>query len=116
MTVPLLIGLAAGILSGFLGIGGATIIIPALVYVYKTTQHTAQGTAIFALLLPVGLLAVLKYWQAGNVNIKLGLLIALGFFLGAGLGAVLVQGVPDPLVKKIFAVFLMLIALQMLIF
>lgn len=114
MTVPLLIGLTAGILSGFLGIGGATIIIPALVYIYKTTQHTAQGTAIFALLLPVGLLASLKYWQAGNVNIKLGLLIALGFFVGAGLGALWVQGVPETVLKKVFGIFLILVALQII--
>lgn len=116
MTIPLLIGVIAGILSGFLGIGGATIIIPALVYMYKTTQHMAQGTAIFALLLPVGLLASYKYWQAGNVNVRIGLLIALGFFVGAGIGAVMVQGVPEVILRRIFAGFLMLIALQMLFF
>jgi len=114
ITGLILIGIIAGILSGLLGIGGATIIIPALVIIYKMTQHMAQGTALVALLFPVGLLAVIKYWQAGNVNIKFGLFLALGFFLGALLGAIYAQGLAEPILKKIFAIFLILVALQMI--
>jgi len=108
----ILIGLTAGILSGLLGIGGATIIIPALVYLYSCTQHLAQGTAIGALLLPVGLLAAIKYWQTGNLNIPLAALIAVGFLLGAYLGAVFAQPIPDLVLRKIFGFFLLVIALQ----
>jgi uncharacterized membrane protein YfcA len=111
-----LIGLLAGGLSGFLGIGGATIMIPALLFIYHTSQHLAQGTSIAALLLPVGILAVVKYWQNGNVNITFAALIALGFFLGAYLGAVYAQPMPDVILKRLFAGYLIVIALQMLFF
>lgn len=112
----LLIGVVAGGLSGFLGIGGATLLIPALIYIYKTTQHLAQGTSIAALLLPVGLLAAIKYHQAGNINWKFALLMALGFLIGGYLGATFAQPVPDVFLKKIFAVYLLVIAIQMLFF
>lgn len=111
-----LVGVAAGALSGFLGVGGATIMIPALVFIYGTSQHLAQGTSIAALLLPVGILAVVKYWQTGNVNPTFALLIALGFFIGAYFGAAYAQPVPDILLKRLFAGYLLVIALQMLFF
>lgn len=110
----LAIGAVAGTLSGFLGVGGATILIPTLLVIYKSSQHMAQGTSLAALLLPVGLLAVIKYWQTGNVNIKFAALLAAGFFIGAFVGAIFAQPVPDIYLKKIFAAYLLLIALQML--
>jgi hypothetical protein len=112
----IVIGLVAGTLSGFLGVGGATILIPALIYIYKTTQHMAQGTSIAALLLPVGLLAAVKYWQTGNVNIKFALLIAVGFLIGGYIGAVFAQPVADLTLKRLFGVYLLIIALQMIFF
>jgi hypothetical protein len=108
--------LVAGTLSGFLGVGGATILIPALVYIYKTSQHMAQGTSIAALLLPVGLLAAVKYWQTGNVNIKFALLIAVGFLIGGYIGAVFAQPVADLTLKRLFGAYLLIIALQMIFF
>lgn len=110
----LLIGLAAGIMSGLLGIGGATIIVPALVYLYHTTQHVAQGTALGAMLLPVGILAALKYWQAGNLNIKFSLIIALAFLIGGYFGAQIAQPLSEPVLRKIFGLFMLIIALQMI--
>jgi len=112
----LIIGVVAGTLSGFLGIGGATILIPALVLIYKTTQHMAQGTSIAALLLPVGLLAAVKYWQTGNVNIKFAIFIAMGFLIGGYIGAVFAQPVPDLLLRRLFGIYLLIIALQMIFF
>ncbi|HVN67135.1 MAG TPA: sulfite exporter TauE/SafE family protein [Candidatus Sulfotelmatobacter sp.] len=111
-----LIGILAGGLSGFLGIGGATIMIPALILIFNTSQHMAQGTSIAALVLPVGIFAAVKYWQNGNVNITFALLIALGFFLGAYIGAIYAQPVPDIILKRLFAGYLIVIALQMLFF
>ena len=67
-----LIGLFAGILSGFVGVGGGVIVVPALVFVLGLTQHEAQGTSLFVLMMPVVALAVLNYWKAGNVNWKFG--------------------------------------------
>ena len=111
--LSILIGLAAGMSSGFFGIGGAIILIPALVYIFKFSQHLAQGTALAALLLPEGILAVMRYYKAGNVNIKVALFIALGVFIGGFIGAALVQGVPSPALKKIFSVLLLFISIYM---
>ena len=108
----LLIGLAAGILSGLMGVGGAVIMIPALVYFFKVDQHLAQGTALAALLLPVGILAVWKYWQAGNVNIKFALVIAVAFVVGGLIGAIIAQPIPDVMMRRFFGVIILLVALQ----
>jgi hypothetical protein len=110
----LVIGLAAGILSGLLGVGGATIIIPALIYIFNVSQHMAQGTALGAMLLPVGLLAAIKYWQAGNVNVKFAALIAVGFFVGGLIGATLVQPIPDIYLRKFFGIFFLIISIRMI--
>ncbi len=111
-----LIGVAAGTLSGLLGVGGATIMIPALVIIFKLTQHMAQGTSIAALLLPVGALALVKYHQAGNVNWKFALIIALGFLVGGLIGGTLAQPLPELWLKKAFGLYLLIIAVQMLFF
>jgi len=112
----LILGLVAGVTSGFLGIGGATIIIPALVFIFGLTQHQAQGTTLALMVPPIGLLAALKYYYNGNVNLNMAIYICLGFFVGGLLGAMLVDPVPDPILKKIFGGFLFLIALRMIVF
>ena len=76
------IGLFAGILSGFVGVGGGIVIVPALVYALGFTQHQAQGTSLFVLAMPVVLLAVLNYAKTGNVHWKFGLVIAATFVIG----------------------------------
>ncbi len=110
----LLVGLVAGIAGGFLGIGGGTIIIPALVFFAKFTQHQAQGTTLALMIPPIGLLAALKYYQAGNVDIRAAVFICMGFFIGGLLGAWLVLPIPDQLLKKIFGVYLIFIAVNMI--
>lgn len=112
----LVIGLAAGALSGFLGVGGATMIIPALLFIFAMTQHMAQGTSIAALLFPVGALAAYKYWQAGNVNLKFAALLAVGFLIGGYFGALFAQPVSEDLLRKFFALYLIIIAIQLLFF
>jgi len=111
----IILGLAAGIFGGFFGIGGGLIIIPALVYFFKFNQHQAQGTSLAALLLPVGLWAFLKYYKTGNANLTAGLLIAVGFFVGGFLGANFAQPIPDAVLKKIFGVFLIIVAATMFV-
>lgn len=110
-----IIGVVAGISSGFFGIGGAIILIPCLVYIFKFAQHYAQGTALAALLLPVGVFAVIKYYQAGNVNIKIAILIGMGFLIGSFIGAALVQSVPSPLLKRLFGALLLCVSIFMLL-
>jgi len=109
------LGLLAGVCSGFLGIGGGTIIIPILVYFFGLTQHQAQGTTLALMVPPIGLLAALKYYYEGNVNLQIVLFVCLGFFIGGLLGAYLVTPVPDPILKKVFGMFLIGVALKMIL-
>ncbi len=108
-------GLIAGSLSGIFGIGGGTILIPALVFLLGFTQHQAQGTTLAAMIPPIGLLAAWKYWQAGNVKISAAAFICLGFFFGGLVGAMLAQHISAPILKKLFGVFLMFVSLTMIL-
>lgn len=109
----ILIGLLAGILAGSFGVGGGLIIVPALVYILHFNQHLAQGTSLVALLLPVGILAVIKYYQMGNANIKIGLLIGLGLFVGAYIGATFANYLSDDCMRKAFSIFIILAGIKM---
>lgn len=111
----LVLGVAAGILSGIFGIGGATIIVPGLVYLAGLTQHQAQGTTLAIMVFPIGLLAAMRYYQSGNVKLPIVALVCLGFFIGGLLGANFAQNLPGPLLKKMFGVLLLLISLQMIL-
>ena len=73
-----LIGVFAGMMSGFIGIGGGVVMVPALVYIMGLTQHEAQGTSLILMLPPIGILAVMNYYKAGELNIGYGVIIALG--------------------------------------
>ena len=108
------LGLAAGIFSGFLGLGGGAIIIPALVYLFGFSQHQAQGTTLAMMVPPIGLLAAMKYYSSGNVKINIVAIMCLGFFIGGFFGAKFVDKIPDPLLKKIFGGFLFLVSLKMI--
>jgi hypothetical protein len=110
-----ILGTVAGIFGGMFGIGGGTILIPALVYLFGLTQHQAQGTTLAVLVPPIGLLAALRYWQAGNVKLSMAAFICLGFFLGGYLGAHWIQNLPDPMLKKMFGIYLLFIALNMIL-
>lgn len=106
----LLIGLFAGVLSGTFGIGGGIVIVPALLLVAKMSPLTATGTSLGALLLPVGALGAWEFYRNGHVEIKASLLIALGLFAGAWFGARLAHTMGDATLKRVFAVFLVVIA------
>ncbi len=115
MIPYILLGLLAGIFGGVFGIGGATVIIPALVYLGGFSQHSAQGTMIAMMIPPIGLLAAIKYYQSGNVNIKVAMLLAIGFFIGGLIGAILADKISEPVLKKAFGVFLGIIAIKMIL-
>ena len=110
-----LIGLAAGVVSGLFGVGGAIVIIPGLVLVAKLPQHTANGTSLAALLLPVGLLGAMEYYRRGQVNVPYAAIIAAGLFVGALLGAKLAGSVSDVALRRAFGVFLMIVAIRLLV-
>ncbi len=110
----IVLGLVAGVFGGAFGIGGGTILIPALVYLFGLTQHQAQGTTLAIMIPPIGLLAAMRYYQAGNVKLGMAVLICLGFFLGGWIGANFVQSVSGPMLKKLFGVYLLFIAFNMI--
>jgi uncharacterized membrane protein YfcA len=110
-----LIGLAAGMLSGMVGIGGGVVIVPALVFLLGLSQHQAQGTSLFILSLPVLLLAVMNYWRSGNVNWHFGLVIASTFVLGAFLGSKLTLRLPEAWVKLIFGLLMAYVSFQLIL-
>ncbi len=112
----IVIGIAAGMLSGLVGVGGGIIIVPALVYLLAFSQKQAQGTSLAILLLPIGILAVLNYYKNPEVNldVKVVALIAIGFILGSYFGSKLALSIPDVTVKKVFAIFMLLVAIKML--
>lgn len=112
--IIIVIGIAAGLLSGVLGLGGAIIIIPALVFILGYSQQMAQGTTLLMMVLPVGALAAWEYHKAGNINLQAALVMAVAFFISGYFGAKFANYVPQDLLKKAFAVLLILIALKML--
>ncbi|HEX5575950.1 MAG TPA: sulfite exporter TauE/SafE family protein [Gemmatimonadales bacterium] len=111
--VFLAIGVTAGVLSGLFGIGGGVLIIPSLIFFAKFHTKLAIGTSLGAMLLPVGLLGAYAYYQEGNVNVKASLLIGLGLFLGAYVGARLAQTISGTTLQRMFAVFILLMAIRL---
>lgn len=111
----LLLGLITGILSGLFGIGGAIIIIPALVLLFGLSQHMAQGTTLALMVPPIGLLAAWTYYTNDNVDLKIALFICLGFFFGGLIGAKLAIHIPDLMLRRLFGFFLLLVALRLIL-
>ena len=109
-----LIGLAAGILSGMVCVGGGIIIVPALIFILGFSQLQAQGTSLGLLLLPAGILAVLNYYKKGYVDMKIVGIMFVTFVIGGWLGSKISLSLPQDTVKKIFAVVLLLVAGKML--
>jgi uncharacterized protein len=107
------IGIISGLLGGMLGLGGAIVIIPALVMLLGYSQQMAQGTALIMMVLPVGALAAFQYYQKGFVDIKASLIMGAFFFVGGYFGAKFATQIPEMLMKKIFAAVLVLIAIKM---
>jgi uncharacterized membrane protein YfcA len=103
-------------LSGLVGLGGGVIIVPALVYILGFSQHTAQGTSLGILLLPAGIFAVLNYYKKGYIDVKVVLLLFVGFLIGGYLGSKVSLSMPEAVLKKVFACALVLIAAKVLFF
>ena len=110
----LLIGLAAGMLSGLVGVGGGIIVVPALVFALGFTQQQAQGTSLGLLLLPIGIFAVINYYKQGYIDIRVVLIMSVAFIFGAYLGSKFSLSLPEERVKKIFAVILFWAGIKMM--
>jgi len=110
----IILGLAGGVMSGVFGIGGAVIIVPALVFLFGFDQKMAQGTTLAMLLPPVGLLGVWQYYQSGNVNFRAAGILCVGLFVGAYFGGYLANQFSSDTLRKIFGVALLLISIKMI--
>ena len=116
ILIIVLVGIAAGMLGGLVGVGGGIIIVPALVYFLGVSQKDAQGTSLGLIMLPVGILGVLQYYKQGHVDFRIVGILAVGFLIGSFFGSKIALGLPEASVKKIFAVLLIIIAIKMIFF
>ena len=108
--VCVLVGLIVGILVGFMGIGGGVVLVPAMVYLLHMGQHTSQGTSLFMQLPPLGLGALVMYWRKGQVDLRAGMICALGIFLGGYFGSKMAIRLASKDLRELFGVFLIVAA------
>ena len=116
IIILLLIGIFSGALSGLIGIGGGIVIVPCLVFFLAFPQKMAQGTSLGILLLPAGILGVIQYYKQGQIDFKVVAIVAFGFLLGNFFGSKLALSLSDNILKKIFAVVLIIVAIKILFF
>ena len=113
-VLAIVVGLIGGMLGGLIGLGGGFIMVPLFIYLFDMPQHDAQGTSLAVLLPPVGILSVLQYWRAGHVDVPVALWAALGFLAGGYAGGTVAQLLGGVALRRIFAVFLIVAALDLL--
>jgi len=112
--ILIIIGLLAGLLSGLVGVGGGILMIPLLIIFLGLTQHEAQGTALFAMLPPIGILAAINYYKEGFVKWEYAIVIAFTFVIGGYLGSKLSLSLPPQMVRRIFGVIMLLGAIKLI--
>lgn len=111
----IVIGIITGVMAGMLGIGGAIIMVPALVFILGLSQQSAQGTSLAVMLPPIGIIAALNYYKAGHVNLKYALILAVFFIAGSYFGSKISLALPEAILKKIFGFLLLAVAIKMLL-
>lgn len=114
-VILVFIGLLAGLLAGFVGIGGGIVIVPGLIYLAGLTPLMAQGTSLALMLPPIGILAFMEYYKAGNINITYAVIIATTFVVGGYFGGKLAQKVDENLVKFIFGLVMLIVSVKMIL-
>ena len=112
--VLIIIGLMAGILSGFIGVGGGIVMIPLLILFLGLTQFQAQGTALVAMLPPIGILAALNYFKSGYVKWEYAVIIALTFVIGGYFGSKLSLSLNQSTVKRVFGIVMLIVGVEMI--
>ncbi len=114
ILILLVIGLVAGALSGIVGIGGGIVIVPALIYFFKFSQHEAQGTTLALFLLPIGILGAYNYYTEGYIDVKTALIIGSTFIVGSYFGSKVAISLNQETLKKVFGVLILLLSLKMI--
>ena len=114
LIILIIVGILSGMLAGIFGVGGAIIVIPALIFFLGMDQHDAQGTSLAFMLPPVGILATWNYWKEGHVNWKVALVLSLTFVIGAYLGSHISINLSDKLLRKLFGILMIVVAVKMI--
>ncbi|MGY8987978.1 MAG: TSUP family transporter [Flavobacteriales bacterium] len=114
IVILIFIGLAAGLLSGIIGIGGGLIMIPLLILLLGLDQHTAQGTSLAVMLPPIGILAAMNYYKSGNLNWEYALIIASTFIVGGYFGSKIALQLSPQVLRKVFGVIMLVASLKMI--
>jgi uncharacterized membrane protein YfcA len=115
VVLLLIVGLSAGILSGFVGIGGGIVMVPGLIFLLGYGQQQAQGTSLAVLMLPVVALAVRNYYRAGAIDPKVVLILAVAFVLGGYFGSKWSLALPQEVVKRVFGALMILIGAKLIL-
>ncbi len=113
-AIFIVLGVLVGVLAGIVGLGGGFVVVPLLRYCYGYSQTMAQGTSLAMLLPPIGILAAWQYWKAGQMNIPVAMLLALGFLIGGYFGGALAVKLPVLTLQRVFGAFFLLVSLRML--
>ncbi|MDM7915096.1 MAG: sulfite exporter TauE/SafE family protein [Candidatus Eisenbacteria bacterium] len=111
----MILGVVAGTLSGLAGVGGGVVIVPTLVLLFGMSQHKAQGTTLAFLIPPLMIVSAYQYWKRGDVDVRIAMLLAIGFVVGSYFGAKIALSLPGPTLKKVFGGFLFLVSLRYLL-
>jgi uncharacterized membrane protein YfcA len=114
IIILLIIGAAAGMLGGLVGIGGGIIIVPALILFLGKSQLQAQGISLALIMFPVGILGVMQYYKQDHVDFSIVLILAIGFIVGSFLGSKIAMDLPQDIIRKLFAGLLIIVAVKML--
>jgi uncharacterized protein len=101
-----IIGVLGGVASGLFGVGGGIVLVPALIYWAGFSQHQATGTSLAVLLPPIGLAATIEYYRHGNVDVRAAIILAVGMFAGAWIGAYFANQMKGPHLRLLFGVFI----------
>ena len=115
LFILIIVGLLAGLFSGLFGVGGGVVMVPLLVFALGYTHHQAQGTSLAVLAVPVTFLAAYTYHKTGDtpLNFKYAIVIAICFVLGGYLGTKLAISINETLLKKLFSLLLLIVAIKM---
>lgn len=108
----IVIGVAGGVLSGLLGVGGGVLMVPALVLWAKLDQRTAHATSLAAIV-PIGIAGIVTYGAAGQIALPETLVLLAGSMVGARLGAGALTRIDERLLKGLFGLFLVAVAISM---
>ena len=114
IIILIAIGISAGLIAGGLGVGGGIVLVPALVYFFKLSQHEAQGTSLGVLLFPVMALAVWNYHKNGYVNFRYVFIILIAFVLGSYIGSAVTVNMSTSSLKKIFGILMLIAGFKMI--